>query len=980
MQTRKALRRLGGAKSELGSGPLADYADQLVASMQKREADRMDDALRRAEQMGVGPHLTALKRLAAEYASQSLHDSKAPAIMAADFHDLLKTASKSQPTDNGLSRAATHAYMTWSKDPAGVLTLGDVAKFRDHYRQEYPRSSVGEVIESQMQRVGFNTLPVARLTRIAADIAREAEKTNDPQTAYEAGVVRYGLQGTRPEHIRARAFVRSLIESKSAQMAMESGDPDTEFASVDSPITGQPMMLELETAEQAESEGEEMPGAMDDIGLGDADDNEADDMYDLDDADLDGMDIMGQLDDMAGDSAAMDVPMGPEPSESIAVIKDPTDPDGGDLEVVLRPVEAEEPAVPAAENEGELAHAAANAPTSLSEALGVKPDYCPDHGEHCDGKHDDANKVAFAVYAYSAGKRADLPLDEFRSVGMAGALRRLASFGVRGEVRSRPETFARDAIIILDRTKGEYLHVTASEHGGDAAFEVEPQAQQDAAMPSVPADGAAALQLESMGKAKKASREQLRDIEGQLLSGKTIKQAGWSLSINDDAEVELTYEGRMARTASLRALDEVIDDFVARSEPLTVKTAASTEKRYTVSELFAVKCASCGSVDEYVAPDAAADLVCGSCSFETPAKRVAQLFSESNPVTGYIVVADVPEGEDPRDRNITARRIVSALQHVVADAHGTLRSDSKLEVVLPTSDPRRLNRARRVLEDRYGLKEFDITPVAAPTATTHTARFVVAFEGGEAPVEAADEATARRVFARFNPGVEVKSITAQMMGDEMPGMPEGGGEAAPLPVEQQLDAGPPADGAMMSGGTPHLSPPEQDALRAALTHYRNQGLGPMSALDQLGNQYSELIDKYGDKTDMQRHMIEAEAMRLAAEVWTKPAILSIEAQKVNMGESADDDASSMTPGGGIKSQHAPQGQFADGDMTGHGADDKDPGDFGADKPKAQHDAKDQKGTSLSSTDMGKDSDTGESKTTRSMDSVSKGAPKNVRSK
>jgi hypothetical protein len=84
------------------------------------------------------------------------------------------------------------------------------------------------------------------------------------------------------------------------------------------------------------------------------------------------------------------------------------------------------------------------------------------------------------------------------------------------------------------------------------------------------------------------------------------------------------------------------------------------------------------------------------------------------------------------------------------------------------------------------------------------------------------------------------------------------------------------------GGGGALNPEEQEALKAALTHFRNQGVGPGTALDQLMTQYSDLFDRYGDKTDTQRHEVEAEAMKLVTEVWTQPGILEPkQAQQLN---------------------------------------------------------------------------------------------------
>lgn len=135
--------------------------------------------------------------------------------------------------------------------------------------------------------------------------------------------------------------------------------------------------------------------------------------------------------------------------------------------------------------------------------------------------------------------------------------------------------------------------------------------------------------------------------------------------------------------------------------------------------------------------------------------------------------------------------------------------------------------------------------------------------------------------------------------------------------------------------------------------------------------------------------MEAEAMKLAAEVWMQPAVLETTAARhgdptpnvqqpdavavsndLGKDSDSDDAVTDSLEAPSINSQVSPQGSFSD-TGTAPDSDNNDPGDFGAGKPAATHLPGDQSGTSLSDTDLGRDSDTGETKTTKSWDGVCK---------
>lgn len=84
----------------------------------------------------------------------------------------------------------------------------------------------------------------------------------------------------------------------------------------------------------------------------------------------------------------------------------------------------------------------------------------------------------------------------------------------------------------------------------------------------------------------------------------------------------------------------------------------------------------------------------------------------------------------------------------------------------------------------------------------------------------------------------------------------------------------------MDAGNPLLSPSQleaqdEEAIRAAMEHYRNQNMDPLTgALKQFTSDYKSLLDKYGEPGTPSRAMAEAAVIRLMTEAWEKPAIIS----------------------------------------------------------------------------------------------------------
>lgn len=870
-RTNEMLSRLGGSPP---ASPLSAMRDQILARTAAAEEHRLHEAQARQARLGggAGPLLSVLQRKLADLHAERLENSAAPAITCADFHQMLRSAAIENPKDRGLGRAATHAYRLWSKDPQGSLAVGDLARFRAHYTAEYPRSRVAAVIDHDVPKQGFNTLPIRDLNRIASQVVR----AGGTQEAYEEAVRHHGLDQQSMHAFRCRAYIRSIIDqpaeesqepqelaqrvahrlatdedpllSKYAQMLDE---PEAE-AEIESPITGEPLRIELEPEEEPELEPEL---AMESDPL------------------PQGMEMMAQLEDFA--------------PESTAVMSDPTDPEGGLLEVRVRSLEDAGPQPLPDDDAPPLLD---DAPPLLDDGMDV--DASSERCGQCGADDHDASscEVRTAFRVVTAGR----VIDRFNATGMAGALTRIAAHGVRGSVWAVPEEFARVAYINVD-DEDTWLRVAAAqpdEMDSDEAFTPDINEQMPDNL-SVSSD----IMVGDKTMGKQHHPHAAKRVAEAVLDGQIAKRAGWELQVNGDAEVELLYRGKQKRKASLGELDEVAEVFVEKSAPPPLRYAAMRHQE-----------------------------------------------------TGdYVIVTDVP-GAKTADLKHNAKRMLSAIQKYVPAAKATLRKDAKLQVDLPKAGEAELGRVRRILEDRYRAREFMVTaqempldvpnvdgsaanegpvqphaqsPEQLPQNTNQTPgtlqppqpaapqpaapvqqdstyvgppqkqgarNWKVTFvtprgETAEAPVEARTAKHARSLFLRFNDDCRVVRV-AQMELEVAPGEPVGGGEEVPLPIEEQL--------VVVEDPQDNLSMEERSALEAALKHFRNQNLGPLSAANKILSQYQQIFERHGEPTDHSRHEIEAATMAMAAEIWTQPAVLEKEAQSTGFADMADPIMSSIT--------------------------------------------------------------------------------------
>ena len=264
MKTRDALRQVTGRHVEYGDGPLGRVAQQLLERFDAREDARLLDAEERAAQVGKGPILDVLRRELARAKGAALFDNSLPMVTCWDAHQAMERAKSANPTDHGIRTAAAHVKRLWQKDMMGNLAVGDVARLREHYIREYPKSRVAQIIDTEIPAVGFNTLPVQRLAQLAAQVTGRSEEQR--QASYEAVVRSNGLEGKAPQVQRARALLRSLAEMNAETSAPSQHPADrtlARMAAYDDPILSR--LGQFEDAAPSSTEDVGMEPAIDDI-------------------------------------------------------------------------------------------------------------------------------------------------------------------------------------------------------------------------------------------------------------------------------------------------------------------------------------------------------------------------------------------------------------------------------------------------------------------------------------------------------------------------------------------------------------------------------------------------------------------------------------------------------------------------------------------------------------------------------------------
>jgi hypothetical protein len=368
-------------------------------------------------------------------------------------------------------------------------------------------------------------------------------------------------------------------------------------------------------------------------------------------------------------------------------------------------------------------------------------------------------------------------------------------------------------------------------------------------------------------------------------------------------------------------------------------------------------------------PKVAADLACGSCDAVVPAKTIAAAFNMGVAAEESVLVAYTPV--DYQDEY--GEKLVKAADIMGADSAGT--SGCKAEIYGKNVSVEKLAEVWDYLVG-VGFQPVAQASMPAPSIGTSPVPSMTAEE--DMPPEALEPE-----------GMEMEAPGPEAPGPEM----ELPGSEAPM-----------MDSAEVPGGDSQWA--DEQVIQAAMMHYQHQGMDPIEAIVQFKKDYAtEKKDEDGNATPGQEfdpmkvlqvtsEVFKTDLAQLQGQEYEMSALArkaqaDIPTPKVNQQqpgavqpEKLGPDSDNKDPGsygaGKPKSQVKPQGNFAD-TGTEPDSDNRDPGDFKAETPKVQHPATDQAGTSLPATGLGQDSDTGDNAVTKKMETVSGQAPHNMRS-
>jgi len=898
MRTKDLLSHLYGPEAADGfHSRLADIAGRLVEENEERESRRMAEADLRDALAGQGPMLDTLQRALVAEQRESLTDSRLPAVLTFDAYCIIKDASKESPDDRGLKQASHALYDRWNQDPLGYMTVGELVSYRDHFLDMFPKSAAKRVFDVSIPEVGFQTLTdLPLLTRIASEVV--------DQESYERAVEANGLDGDRPECWRARAYIKGIAnlaesadrfelrqptlreasERALLHVAQELGGHESpekldgtegmpesmhapgeeelphneyseEMASIESPITGEELVVELGVRDEQRVDGME------------PDEHEGKSPAS---APLPGMfENRAQLEEREHEMTEgpggemgdeMMVEERAEARETVTTIVDPTS--GQELQLTLSVIEDEE---------------------EVEEEPG-----------------------------FERGKSLETPmLNEMDELG-GGHMER--------------ESSSRQAKAPPGREK--QVKELKKKPGVDNPFAVA-WSSYDKSHGKKPKS--------KSKKAVRLSKDDVRNIcagmgvtpafiESKLLNGDEVAAGAYAIRIGANDSVELrrllqtdsTKNARVVRSASLAEFDGVVEDFMA----LTAAQFAPQgfETGTTTTAAAATTATAAASPQRTAATAKTADYLLTTDVPQGAAINAKRMMHQVWEVSAGAQGEMLDDGRLSIVVREAQERDINRIARVLTDVFGI----SNIE----TQKLRTANYSPYV-----GASPIERRPAGAPSApmsvmsqrpATGTGAQHEFIKHHTDPMRQAESEHAgmhgcamcasmdegeycpdhkhMKAYAQLEEGVDESMDELppppQEVGDElggsmppemggpmgaMPGAPMGAPMGGPLgapmsgmggPIDlPDIGGQPDASQIPLDIGSGHLQPEDDEAVRAAMMHFRNMGMLPLEAVDKFTNAYSALLDKYGDEKSPQRALAEAAIIRAMAEAFGKPAIV-----------------------------------------------------------------------------------------------------------
>jgi hypothetical protein len=1008
MQTRTALKQLTKGQIDVDrvspGGPLTQNAGWLLQQYEKRQADIRASQQRHAA-VAAAPMMHAARQKAEQVLRKQVMPNDMPIVSRYDAFSVVKDAARKHQDDMGLRKFALHLERLWHAEPLGSLTVGALSRLRDHYQSTSPRSIIGEVVDTAIPKVSFKTLPVSKLARLAAAIGTQED--------YDNVVVRYGLQGDDRISVRARTFIRELVNRAASLDVGGIKDADTQEIQPNKAIKD-PRKLDIKKihgkdiaariASRLSKDAAEFDACMDS-------EKEAAGPVEED------ADVQAAPGEMPEEKKDPDETMG---IEGTGVLPHAAAKDGAGKANFDPKINAQQPdqvAVPedgccALENEGENKQLR----PSRKAAIEATHPLCDDGREHFPISTDELASTSLKT-AQSMVKVPSWWL------GSVDELKQIVQHAIEFKNKEAALPPGLEKFKFKKKTDG----------GGKSEEKDEKPGKKDDKKSGNP-----------FAKDKKAFSLDKDTIEKALLEGTTFKAAGYSILINekDDAVNISTKTGN--KKYPLVELDDAIADFMYLASTAKHPAGSPPPPVFFVREGIRMNCPGCYETNSYEMPETAADLNCGSCNAVIPGKVVAAALASGAAHEEATLIAITPNElqEEFGDKFAKAAEIIGA-DGVGADG---CRAEA-YAVDVPVE---------KMAEVWDFMVQAGFTPIAQEFPIEEETE-EPAMEENLSPTHEMEEGEELEAAERLE-GIAEEVLE---IADEIEGM-EHHGQAGMPPPSSSAPAGAPGGGGMMAAdepGMPGADPmmggvpggglggqwSDWQVIQAAMMHYQHQGMGVADAISQFQKDYAkERKDEKGnpiaaqefdqqvviqvasqvfgvdggqlgdsmalgmDMTPPGEAGPEVEApvpedlgdelpgeppakeMPPAKRSMAKKKKADLPSTKVNQQQPDAVQVSKLGPDteqtgqlpspGKIKTQTGkPQGNFAE---TGHepDSDRKDPGTFGAGKPKAQHPITDQRGVKLPSTEMGKDSDTGDNAVTRKMEQMSGAAPQSMQSK
>ena len=942
MQTRKALKSLSKGKMMVdqvsAGGPLAANADWLIKLHDKRETEtRM--AQRRHASAIAQPVLQIARNKVDEILKNAALPDDTPIVTRFDAFTVVKNASRMNVGDIGLRKMALHLERLWHKDPMGSLSAGALSHLRDHYQVESPRSVVSQVIDAEIPKVSFKNLAVAKLTRIAAQI--------ETQQDFDLAVVHNGLQGDDLKSIRARSFIRALVNRKAQAGPVPAvATPPTvtaEDTSELSPIHKQEEGEEAEAASQLEDIATEVQDVADKLkGM------------EHHSRRITGKDIASRVASRLQKYATEEPEIKAEPE--IKVEPDKECEMGVDGTGML-PINASV--------EDEMVKQAAQTGDAMWKSLDQP-------GKKWNTIKSASDKPACVEFEPTVNEQQDpqLKLDEDQGLEVLTKEKELAQARAKMKAAIEPtHPFVDDSAAHFPIHTIEFAEQSLKTVQGMNKSPAWWLGSVDELKQTVQAaiDKEAGKLPAFLEKFKKQPKDKKKDdkkedkkpkfaeinkeqIEKTLLSGAEFKSAGYSIKIAGDDYINITTKTGSKKYAMLD-LDGAIADFIYLASTSKHPAGEPPAPVFFIREGLRLNCPGCSEVNSYEMPKTAEDLTCDKCGVILPSKVVTAALNSGVAVEEAVLVAVTPvdlQG-DFGDKFAKAAELLGTNEVGVAgcyaEAYAINPTNEKLAEVW---DFMRQAGFKPLAQD-VGLSE----PMSAvePGMPNESAMPTESAISPASNLKMADDKVIRSAMEHYkNTGMKAVDAIAQFKKDYGEGKKDEEGNQVGYEFDQELVVK--IANEVFGGGADDFAQLDNEL---ALT----------PEIEQTNPEPEEMPVVAGKK---QADVPTPKKINTQQEDWVKAE---------GLGKDSDQEDLLPLPGK-IKTQIKPQGKFSDPKL-GPETDSKDPGSFGAGKPQAQHPITDQKGVKLPSTDLGDDSDTGDNTTTKKWDSESAAAYGNQRS-